>query len=90
MNFVSDDTLFEFPCSFPIKIMGKDIPKLHQTVREIIQKHVENISDDAFKTRKSNKGTYISITVTITAKNKQQLDAIYLELTASQYVSMCL
>ncbi len=87
---MSDDTLFEFPCSFPVKVMGKDTPELHQIVREVIKQHVDSVSDDAFKTRASKKGTYISITVTITATDKQQLDNIYLALTASEHVTMCL
>ncbi len=87
---MSEETLFEFPCSFPIKIMGKDTTELHQVVREIIHRHVDDINEDAFKSRKSAQGTYISITVTIMANNKQQLDNIYLELTACDHVSMCL
>ncbi len=85
---MSDDTLFEFPCSFPIKVMGKDTPELHQAVRDIINHYVDNVSDAAFKSRASKKGTYISITVTITATDKQQLDNIYLALSASEHVTM--
>jgi len=70
--------------------MGKDITELHDSVRSIINKHVKDITDDAFQTRSSAKGTFISITVTITATSKQQLDNIYLDLTACQHVTMCL
>ncbi|MFV2060959.1 MAG: YbeD family protein [Gammaproteobacteria bacterium] len=87
---MSDETLFEFPCSFPIKVMGKDTSDLHQSVRSIINKHVNDISDDAFQTRSSAQGTYVSITITITATDKQQLDNIYLDLTACEHVAMCL
>lgn len=87
---MSDDTLFEFPCSFPIKIMGKDSSELHSAVHSIIEKHVNDITDDAFKSRKSAQGTYISITVTIIATSKQQLDNIYLDLSACELVTMCL
>lgn len=87
---MSEDTLFEFPCSFPIKVMGKDIPELHHTVRSIISKHVTDIADVVFKSRESAQGTYVSITVTIIATDKQQLDTIYLELTSCELVTMCL
>ncbi len=70
--------------------MGKDITELHDSVRSIINKHVKDITDDAFQTRSSAKGTFISITVTITATSKQQLDNIYLDLTACEHVTMCL
>jgi len=86
----NDDTLFEFPCSFPIKVMGKDTADLYQAVHTIINKHVKDITDDAFKSRKSTRGTYISITITIIAHNKQQLDNIYLDLSACEHVTMCL
>jgi len=70
--------------------MGKDTNDFHQAVRLIIEKHVDDVRDDNFKTRKSSKGTYISITVTIIANDKQQIDNIYLDLTACEHVSMCL
>jgi putative lipoic acid-binding regulatory protein len=70
--------------------MGKDTTDLHQSVRSIISKHVTDITDDAYHTRSSAQGTYISITITITATDKQQLDNIYLDLTACEHVTMCL
>jgi putative lipoic acid-binding regulatory protein len=70
--------------------MGKDTVEFHTAVRDIINKHVTNVSDDAYTERKSSKGTYTSITVTITANDKQQLDNIYLDLSACELVNMSL
>lgn len=83
-----EETLFEFPCEFPIKAMGKGIIGLEQTVIEIIGRHVEDFDKSRIKTNPSREGRYISITVTITATSRAQLDSIYMELTAHPDILM--
>lgn len=85
-----NDEHFNFPCDFPIKIMGRCDCELENLVVEIINKHVSNIAEDAITTRPSGKGNFISVTVTITATSRAQLDNIYLELTARDEVLMAL
>lgn len=84
------DTLFNFPCDFPIKIMGRCDCDLEILVVEIINKHVSDLSENAVKSRPSKKGNFISVTVTVNAKSREQLDNIYLELTAREEVLMAL
>jgi putative lipoic acid-binding regulatory protein len=85
-----DDTLFEFPCDFPIKAMGEASAGFEAVVLEIVQKHAPDLGDGAVRTRPSRNGRYLSITVTIRARDKQQLDAIYADLSAHRDVLMAL
>ena len=83
-------TLLEFPCEFPIKAMGLSCDALEISVIEIVSRHVENLPEGALKMKPSKTGKYTSITITITAHSKDQLDAIYLDLTACEHVNMAL
>lgn len=87
---LTEDTLFEFPCQFPIKVMGKTTAEFKSIVLDIVRNHVTDVSDEHIKIRNSGKGNFVSITITITATSKKQLDSIYLELNASKHVDMTL
>lgn len=82
-----EETLFEFPCEFPIKAMGKTCPELEIAVIEIINRYVPDLGEGAVRMRPSSKGTYTAITVVIQAQSKDQLDAIYMELTACEHIA---
>lgn len=84
------ETLLEFPCEFPIKAMGLTCDALEIAVIEIINRHVENLTEGALRMKPSKTGKYTAITITITAHSKQQLDNIYLDLTACEHVSIAL
>lgn len=91
MNETStEETLLEFPCDFPIKVMGAAGDDFDSLVVQIVRKHVEDIREGAVKTRMSRDNNFMSVTVTITATSKQQLDNIYLELSAHERVKMTL
>ena len=85
-----NDEHFDFPCDFPIKIMGRSDCELENLVVEIINRHVSDLSEGAVKTRPSGKGNFISVTVVVKATSREQLDNIYLELTARDEVLMAL
>ena len=87
---MSDETLFEFPCEFPIKAMGEAGGGFEALVLGIVQKHAPDLGAGAVRTRPSSNGRYLSVTVTIQARDKQQLDAIYAELSAHRDVLMAL
>lgn len=75
------DQLLKFPCSFPIKIMGRDSPTFRDTVVNIVEKYAGAVNDDAVRTASSRNGNFISVTVTIDAESQRQLDEIYRELS---------
>lgn len=87
---MTDETLLEFPCQFPIKAFGKAGDEFEIAVLEIFRKHVPDLAENAIKQRPSGKGNYLAITVTINATSKEQLDAIYMDLSACKHVAMSL
>lgn len=87
---MSEETLLEFPCEFPIKIMGRESEDFHSLARELVEKHAGPLADEAVVSSLSRKGNFVSVTVTINAQSQQQLDDIYRELTAHDEVLMAL
>ena len=84
------DTLIEFPCEFPIKAMGPANVGLDEIVVSIVRGHVEDIKEGSINTKYSSGGKFTSITVTITATSKKQLDAIYQQLSDHEHVKYVL
>ncbi len=74
------DKLFNFPCKFPIKVIGKDTNDFEDIIFKLIKKHIPLIHKNQFKYKSSSNKKYISVTITILATSKNQLDNIYLEL----------
>jgi putative lipoic acid-binding regulatory protein len=85
-----EETLLKFPCDFPIKVMGKAEPGFEAMVVELISRHAPGIMETAINSRSSRGGKWVSITVTLRAESKAQLDAIYLDLSANEKVVMAL
>lgn len=86
----NQETLLEFPCDFAIKAMGETSDDLDQIVIEIVRRHVDDIAEGAVSSRQSSGGKFTSVTVTIKATSKQQLDAIYMELSSHQRIKYVL
>lgn len=84
------DTLLEFPCQFPVKAMGRAENDFETLVVTLVRKHAPDLAEGAVKTRDSQGGRFISVTVTVTATSREQLDNIYRELTACEQVLMAL
>ena len=78
----------DFPGSYTIKAMGLDEPGFDIIVLEIIRRHCPDIREGGISTRPSRTGKYVSVSVVIEAQSRQQLDAIYDELTEHDKVLM--
>ena len=87
---MTEETLLEFPCDFPIKMMGRDTPAFRATVRELVEKHTGPLDDDAIQSSLSRNGRFVSVTITVAAESREQLDNIYREVTAHEDVLMAL
>jgi hypothetical protein len=81
---------FEFPCSFPIKVFGKDEDEFETLVVSIIQRHVPELHPENVNSRLSDGGKYLAVTATFIADSREQLDALYMELSAHKRVLMVL
>mgnify|MGYP001352646044 CR=1 FL=1 len=84
------ESLLRFPCVFPIKVVGRREDGYAQTVSEIVLKHAPDFHPDTIEMRTSRNGRYLSLTVTINAKSREQLDALYTELSGHPMVMMVL
>ena len=87
---MNDETLLEFPCDFPIKIMGRESAEFRALARELVEKHTGPLADDAIVSSLSRNGAFVSVTVTVVAQNQQQLDDIYREVTSNDDILMAL
>ncbi len=82
----SVETLLEFPCRFPIKAMGLAGVQFEALVVEIVNRHAERLTDGDVQTRYSRGGKWVSVTLTVQAQSREQLDAIYRDLTGHESV----
>lgn len=84
------DSLISFPCDFLIKIIGVSRPSFIEDIKNIILKHYPKTSAHQITFRESENGNYTSITATVFAQNKPELDKLYQELSAFPDVKMVL
>ena len=84
------ETLLEFPCDFPLKIMGKREDSFAQTIAEVVRRHAPDFDPVTMEMRPSSKGNYLALTCTIRATSKLQLDNLYRELSAHPMVKVVL
>lgn len=82
--------LQEFPSDFPIKVMGRQDGDLRALTQAIIERHAGPVEDSSVRTRTSSDGNFLALTYLVHATGREQLDAIYRELTACKSVLMAL
>jgi putative lipoic acid-binding regulatory protein len=84
------DGLLAFPTAFPIKIMGRREGDFAQAVLDIVLRHAPDFQAASMEMRPSRQGKYLSLTVTVNATSREQLDALSRELCAHPSVVMVL
>ena len=82
--------LLEFPCSYPLKAIGKADDDFEELVMAVVRRHVAPRAIEQVLTRPSAAGTYLAVTVTFTASSQEEIDLVYLDLSAHQRVLMVL
>lgn len=87
---MTDESLIEYPCDFPIKIMGKAGQDFTQITLSIVKYHAPDFDETTMEIRSSTGGNYLSITCIIRATSRNQLDALYQALTGHPMVSVVL
>jgi putative lipoic acid-binding regulatory protein len=84
------ETLIEFPCDFPIKVMGETHDAFSDTVVDVIRVHAPEFDATRVEMRASSGGRYISLTCYVYVTSKPQLDDIYRALTSHPSVKVVL
>ena len=87
---MAEGSVLEFPCDFPIKMMGRDTPKFRATARALVERHTGLVADSAVQATLSRNGRFVSVTITIRATSQQQLDDIYNDVSSHDDVLMAL
>jgi hypothetical protein len=86
----SQPSALTFPTPFPIKVMGLRADGFAQAVVDVVLRHAPDFDPGGVEMRSSREGKYLSLTVTVNATSREQLDALYRELTAHPMVVMVL
>ena len=88
---VDEDSMkIEFPCDYPIKVMGRDVDDFSATILEIIRRHAPDLRDENISFRPSRNKNYLAVNVLIFATGTKQLQALFKDLKASGRVSLVL
>jgi len=87
---MSEESALEFPCDFPIKMMGHNTTEFRQLARELVENHAGPVTNESVQTSLSRNDRFVSVTVTISATSQQQLDDIYRDASSHADVLMAL
>ena len=83
-------SLIEYPCKFPIKVMGRKVDGLVHAITSITQQLDPAFDASTVELRESKGGNYLGVTVTVNATSREQLDALYRTLSTHPMVKMVL
>lgn len=78
----------EFPCDYPIKVLGRSCAEFRSQIIEVFERHAPGFDQETIAVKGSSKGTFTSMTITITATGPEQLKALHEELMATGMVNM--
>ncbi|MEW6313805.1 MAG: DUF493 domain-containing protein [Pseudomonadota bacterium] len=84
------ETLIEYPCRFPIKVMGKSEQGFAEAIAAVVRRHAPDFDAATMEIRASRGGKYLSLTCTFTVTSREQIDALYQELCDHPLVKVVL
>ena len=84
------ESLLTFPCSFPIKVMGRTQDGFAQAILVVVHRHAPDFDATTLEMRASSAGNYLSLTCTINATSRSQLDDLYRDLSSHPMVALVL
>jgi hypothetical protein len=87
---MAEASLIEYPCDFPIKILGHTRTGFAQAILEVVRRHAPDFDGATMEMKTSKHGKYLSVTCTIRATSREQLDGLYRELCDHPLVTMVL
>ena len=83
-----DPPKIEFPCEYPIKVLGRKVDEFRPAVLAVFERHAPGFDHTAIAERDSRKGNFLAMTITITATGPDQLDALHRDLLDTGLVQM--
>lgn len=85
-----DQSPITYPCDFPIKVMGPQVPGFIETIAALVKQYDSGFEAGSIEKRPSSKGNYLGLTLTVHAVSRDQLDTIYRALTSHPMVKYVL
>ena len=82
--------LLEFPVEFPIKVMGRRTDEFAQTISALVSAHVPDFNPASIELRASSRGAWLSVTLTVRAQSREQLQTLYSKLSSHPMVRIVL
>lgn len=83
-------SLLVYPTDFPIKVMGKAVDGFADAMVAVVREHAPDFDPATLEMRSSKDGNYLSVTATIRATSREQLDNLYRALTSHPLVKIVL
>jgi hypothetical protein len=90
MNQQTEPPKIEFPCDYPIKVVGDAAPDYKQFVLDIVKRHAPDVDEERMTMRLSGQSNYYALTVYIRATSEAQIQAIFEELKTSSRIKIVL
>ncbi len=84
------ESLIDYPTEFPVKVMGLTQAGFAQTILALVKRHAPDFDESTVGMRPSREGKYLSLTFVIRATSREQLDALYQDLSDHPMVNMAL
>ena len=84
------ESLIEYPCDFPIKVMGERVDGFVHAITHIAKQFDPGYDASTVELRESSSGKYLGVTITVTATSREQLDELYRTLTSHPMVKVVL
>jgi putative lipoic acid-binding regulatory protein len=85
-----EQSLIEYPCAFPIKVMGAQVEGFVEAVVAVVRHFDPGFDAATIEQRPSRAGNYLGLTVTVTATSREQLDELYRTLSTHPMVKVVL
>ena len=90
IDSASDESPLTFPCEIAVKVLGRNDPEFRAEARDIVYRHYADLPDAAITEQLSRKDAYLSLTFVVNAQSREEIDALYRELTSSDGILMVL
>ncbi|NDY83422.1 DUF493 family protein [Orrella sp. NBD-18] len=84
------ESLIKYPCDFPIKVMGKQVPDMAQVLSDLVREFDPGFDPATVEMRPSKAGNYMGLTFTVRVNSREQLDSLYRALHGHELVSVVL
>ena len=84
------ESLLQFPCDLPVKVFGRNGATFRRTALAIVERHFGEAGTESVSEQLSRRESYASLTIVVHAESREQIDALYRELTSNADILMVL